>query len=206
MRKPYNLSLPFDETFAWENFIKVLNELKQGETQIFYGFGRRFKFKKLDSKGLVLVTSQSLTEPEEIEVEKQRKFEKVFMSSILKETNRHLHTYVKSDTRHPDWAKQIYRCTHPDCKHYIQAQFIIGKRASCAACGEPFIIPREQIKNAKLVGFCCSKAKKAKVFRVAEKAISESAFNLISLNEPEEVTEVKLETPEEIEKFLKGVE
>lgn len=168
----YNLSLPFDDLYAWENFIKLLVKQRSGQTLVFYGFGRRLGFRRL-TEGKVAILSQSLTEPETVETTKQRCFEKVFMKEILKDTNKHLHIYERSATKNPDWAKQIYLCVDPDCRHYCQAQFILGKRARCHKCQEPFVIEREKITKFAVTGLCCSKSKKAQAFKKAQEILVE---------------------------------
>jgi len=185
----YNLSLPFDETYAWENFLKLVQELKESETLTFYGFGRKIKFKKLNNSR-VLVTGVSLSEPEEINLNKQRKFEKVFMTEALKDPNRHLHSYERIERRHPDWTKQIYRCTASDCRHYCQAQFIINKNALCLTCGKICKIDRTQLKrqNKKLTGLCCSKSIRARIHQNASKIIRELEPSVLE----SEVTESKI--------------
>jgi adenylate kinase family enzyme len=173
--KPYNLHLPFTETYAWENFLELVGKLKQAESMVFFGFGRKIKIQRIYHK--FLITSSSLNEVEELDLSKQQKFERVFMSSILKDPNRHFHRFEKSPSRNPDWKKQIFKCIDPDCRHYTQAQFILNKRAACARCGELFIVEKAQIKNKSLVGLCCAKSKKARTLKeVASVLASELPF------------------------------
>lgn len=166
------LSLPFDELFAWRNFIKVLDKIKQGESLTFYDFGKKFKFTKLWGNR-VSICSYRLDETEDLNHSKQVSFEKTFMASVLKQTEVHLHVYEKSPTRNSDWRKQIYRCTDPDCRHYAPARDILGKRARCCECKKETIIEKSQIKNARIVGLCCEKSKKGEAYRAAQTAVQD---------------------------------
>lgn len=202
--KAYNLAFPFDETYAWENFIIVVQNLKQAERVVFYGFNRKLTFYKIGTGpfGKVLITSQSLSEPEEQELNNQNRFEKVFMSAILKDANKHLHTYEKSATRNPDWRKQRFRCIDPDCRHYDAAAFIVGKRAKCHKCGEPIIVEKEQIRNAAIVGLCCSKSKKAKVVKTAASVLDD----LFTEQHFKEISEAQTESHEGMLKLVEDEE
>lgn len=183
MRYKDQLQLPFDPTFAWRNFIKVLEKIQPGETLTFYDFGKKFKFTKLWGNRVSIVSSH-LDEAEDINNERQVSFEKTFMASVLKKTEIHLHVYEKSPTRNSDWRKQIYRCTDPDCRSYFPARDILGKRARCAECKKEIIIERSQIKNARIVGLCCEKSKKGDAFRAAQAAVEDlGLFKGVELDE-----------------------
>lgn len=165
--------LPFDELFAWRNFIKVLERLKQGESLVFYDFSKKFRFTMLRKQTVSIVTLK-LNEAEEQNLSQQQIFERTFMASVLKQGNiKHTHSYEKSPTRNPDWKKQIFKCTNPDCRHYAMARDILGKRAGCANCGEELVIDKSQIRNAKIVGLCCAKSKAGEAYRNAKKAVRE---------------------------------
>ena len=78
-----------------------------------------------------------------------------------------IHIYERSVTNHT-----IYRCTHPDCKHYQKREYLIGKRAECPKCHEFFIISKSDLKAGQakagkrvLTCFLCGKSPKAKVQR-----------------------------------------
>lgn len=67
---------------------------------------------------------------------------------------------------------EIYRCIHPDCRHYDRREFLIGKRAICCKCFQPFIIPKNQLKvgqrkpgRKQLVCFGCTKSPSANAFK-----------------------------------------
>lgn len=55
---------------------------------------------------------------------------------------KHLHTYkmVPHKTR-----TDLYMCTDAHCSHTINAQYLEGKAAACANCGEEFAIFKEQL-------------------------------------------------------------
>lgn len=191
----YNLSLPFTETYAWEQFIEVCKKLKQSQKVVFYGFGKKIKVVKLYHERC-LISNLNLSEPEELDLNKQRRFERVFMNAIMKDKHQgHVHVYERSENINPNWIKQVYRCIDPDCSHYTQAQFIIGKRALCAVCKEPMVIEKAQLRNKKVVGLCCSKSKRAKAFQTAAKVTEEleifQNFKLEEINEPDLSTQTE---------------
>jgi len=108
------------------------------------------------------------------------------MSAIEKPIHRHTyHIYQRSKTN-----INVYRCTDPDCMHYIPREFIIGKRAECPKCRELFIIKPEDVKAGQkkagkkdLICFGCSKSPKAKVQKHVEEQL-EAIFE--QQKEPEE--------------------
>lgn len=75
--------------------------------------------------------------------------------------NHPLHIYERSKT-----SKKVYRCLHPDCHHYNFAALLLGKRAECAKCKEPFILDAKQLKNKLPVCEFCSRSAKSKVLNV----------------------------------------
>lgn len=85
------------------------------------------------------------------------------MSAI--EKDKHLHIYQRSVDN-----KEVYRCIHPDCPHYQRRAYLVGKRAECPKCHQPFIIQQVDVKAGQvkpgkknLVCFNCSKSPKAAV-------------------------------------------
>ena len=88
---------------------------------------------------------------------------------------KHLHIYVRSSTN-----RNIYRCTHPDCSHYHQKAFLLGKRASCYFCHDPFILSKEQLRN-KIPR--CDFCKKGSKLKKVESNLEELISNLTQENE-----------------------
>jgi len=153
--------LPFDDFYAWRELIKSLRALHRGERFVFYGVGKKIQFTRLNNTRVQIVTEWLITGLP------TPSFEVTFMAAVLKDTHKHLHIYEKSATRQEDWKKQIYRCIDPDCKTYYKAEQIIGKRARCHECKSEIIIEKSQVRNAVIVGLCCSKSLKAIRFRNA---------------------------------------
>ena len=55
----------------------------------------------------------------------------------------HLHIY-----RRLKGSKDIYVCDHPDCTHQRTKEYIVGKRATCPYCHEPYILDRRILRLA----------------------------------------------------------
>lgn len=70
------------------------------------------------------------------------------------EGGKHLHLYERSKTN-----RNVYRCVDPDCTHYHQRAYLIGKRALCY-CGSPFILTAMQLRNARPVCPKCARNRK----------------------------------------------
>lgn len=185
----YQSHLDFDETYAWVNFVKTLINAKQGEKFTWYGFEKRkIVFVKVD-KWNVLILSQPLTLKGEVHYESNiRFFEVEVMSHATIE--KHLHIYERSNSVNPDKHKQVYRCTDPDCNHYTQAQYILGKRVKCSKCRQPFVTYKEQFQknNKRLVCELCSKLKRATVLKESTDIIHE-IFKDIDKDEAKEDAE-----------------
>lgn len=165
----YQAVLPFDEAYAWTNLIKQLKKLNIGQKISYYGFkGRKIILKRVSSQ-LLNITSYSLTAlKSNIEYDNGLKFIEVeFMSTVLKPNTKHIHTYIKSRTKNANWKNQIYKCADPNCSHYQQAEFIIGKTVLCE-CGETTIASYEQIRhrNRKLTCLMCSKSPKKEAVKL----------------------------------------
>lgn len=189
--------LPFDDLYAWERLIQVLKLQTKGERFVFYGLGKKITFIR-EANMRVSITTDSMafgfTKPS---------FEVTFMAAVLKDANRHLHTYEKSATRNSNWKLQIYRCIDPDCRHYEQAEKIIGKRARCHECKGEIIITKDQIKNKIIVGMCCSKSITAVKFRAAKIAIADvlTAAGISEVTEAVAENEEPLPEPIDILEF-----
>jgi len=37
----------------------------------------------------------------------------------------------------------VYRCTLPDCAHYVPETLVVGKKAICWRCGEEFVLRKD---------------------------------------------------------------
>ena len=70
---------------------------------------------------------------------------------------KHLHEYMRSSG-----SKNIYRCTDPDCTHYQQKEFLLGKRARCGKCKNEMILTKDQLKNRVPSCMNCSKSRASK--------------------------------------------
>jgi hypothetical protein len=71
----------------------------------------------------------------------------------------HIHTFARSRKN-----KDIYKCIHPDCTHYTDREYLVGKRALCGKCASEFILDRVQLKNALPVCLNCTKSARGKKF------------------------------------------
>ena len=70
---------------------------------------------------------------------------------------KHIHEYERSKTN-----KNVYRCVAPDCSHYHSREYLLGKRARCGKCKEPFLLDRFQLINKIPVCSRCTRSKKGK--------------------------------------------
>jgi len=111
------------------------------------------------------------------------------MSAVENHIEKHdLHIYERSVSN-----IEIYRCTHPDCSHYIKREFLIGKRAECCKCHQSFIIPKSQLKAGQkkpgrknLVCFTCTKSPKA----IVQQQVVETLTGIFDKQEDEEIKQV----------------
>lgn len=62
----------------------------------------------------------------------------------------HIHKY-----RRRKYNKLYYYCIHPECSHTIHRDLLLGKRAICNRCEEPFIINSTSLQRVK--PWCCNK-------------------------------------------------
>lgn len=90
-----------------------------------------------------------------------------------------LHEYVKSK-----YNKEVYRCAHPRCSHFIKKDFLVGKESICHKCKSPFILTLEQLRNKYTVCLACSKSPKALEFKNAQELVK-NVFDVLDL--PDEV-------------------
>ncbi|SRR6266498_2737814 len=100
----------------------------------------------------------------------------------------HLHEYQRSVS-----SIEIYRCMHPDCNHYTRREFIVGKRALCHKCKQPFIMTQKQLKAGQKVRgilhptcIFCSKSKKAKTLTNIEEILEKEVFSSSNIEENKE--------------------
>lgn len=74
----------------------------------------------------------------------------------------HIHTYERSIR-----SKNTYRCIDPECSHFHTAEFLIGKKALCAKCHQPFLLERWMLigKMSVKTPLClsCGNSKKARM-------------------------------------------
>ena len=60
---------------------------------------------------------------------------------------KHVHRYSRSTLGRNKWP--IFKCSLPDCSHYISAELIDGKFSICHRCGERFVITKALAVLAK---------------------------------------------------------
>ena len=97
------------------------------------------------------------------------------MPDIEKPFTHILHTYMRSEV-----SKEVYRCIHPDCKHYHRRAFLIGKRAECHKCHESFILTKSKLRCKYPVCDTCSKSPKAKELILAQELVAKGLFESIT--------------------------
>jgi len=78
----------------------------------------------------------------------------------------HIHEYIRSAT-----SKVIYKCVHPDCTHYHQKEYLIGKRALCGECKNPFLLTKLQLKNKKPRCEFCKDTPEARALKAANEGL-----------------------------------
>jgi formylmethanofuran dehydrogenase subunit E len=89
------------------------------------------------------------------------------MSAIQKFTHP-IHEYERSK-----YNKEVYRCVHPECTHFSRKGFLVGKRATCSKCKNPFILSLAQLRNKKPVCDYCCKSPKAAELREAKELVNQ---------------------------------
>ncbi len=55
---------------------------------------------------------------------------------------KHFHIYQRIKNR-----PTYFRCIHPDCKHYLEKELVIGRRAECPYCHDDYVIQRRDLNN-----------------------------------------------------------
>jgi len=53
---------------------------------------------------------------------------------------KHVHKYVRVAMGSRGWT--VYKCSIPDCTHFIQEKLVIGRSTICWRCGSTFIMTR----------------------------------------------------------------
>ncbi len=66
-------------------------------------------------------------------------------------TNNHQHSYKR--VRGKD---NTYRCLDPHCSHFVTSEFLEGKAAACASCGEEFVISSKQLQLKRVLLKCAN--------------------------------------------------
>lgn len=84
----------------------------------------------------------------------------------------HTHSYIRWKVRvgHKSFDKKIgiepaYRCSHPDCSHYMVRSALFGKRSACPECGTEFKLDSDALKRVKPLCLNCRGTKEGKRFR-----------------------------------------
>lgn len=84
----------------------------------------------------------------------------------------HIHRYIRAVGRktksNSDSAMiNYYRCTDPDCTHYLPVSLVLGKRSICNRCGAEFILP-SAVRNLTNRPHCkkCTRAKKLTLTKI----------------------------------------
>jgi predicted RNA-binding Zn-ribbon protein involved in translation (DUF1610 family) len=60
---------------------------------------------------------------------------------------KHIHQYKRADLG-VNKEYIVYRCTLPDCGHYLVPKLVEGKESLCPRCGEVFIIEKSHLSLA----------------------------------------------------------
>lgn len=74
---------------------------------------------------------------------------------------RHIHTY-KRNKKLPN----IYQCAHPECSHYVDKKWLVGKKSMCT-CGNEFILTTVKLRNAQPRCDLCSSSRRSRDFQKA---------------------------------------
>ena len=62
---------------------------------------------------------------------------------------KHIHKYERTEIGNKGWV--VYRCTLPDCSHYLpSAQMMVGKESICWGVCESTVIYSQEDYNQKL--------------------------------------------------------
>jgi len=96
---------------------------------------------------------------------------------------KHIHTY-RRNKRVPNY----YQCAHPECSHYIDKKWIVGKRSLCT-CGNEFILTTSKLRNAQPKCDLCSKSRVAKNFQKASSIMDLVLENEMMQKKKEDINE-----------------
>lgn len=175
--KPWQAVLHFDDLFAFKALIKQIRHLAINEEMSYYGFlERKVKIRRITSMRYLLTSLSIGALEHSIHYDNGLKFREVeFMSTVLKPITKHTHSYQKTNSKSDTWDAQFYKCTAPDCRHYIKAEFIEGKRCECVKCRSSFIVSKQQLwqRNKFLICLMCSKSPKKETATVVSAAFSD---------------------------------
>lgn len=86
---------------------------------------------------------------------------------------KHLHSYAAVKGR-----KNTYMCTDPECTHFTQREFLLGKKSLCPKCFEPFILTFESFKRKVVICDFCGSSESAKKLRKIKQNIEKISANL----------------------------
>ena len=63
---------------------------------------------------------------------------------------KHIHRYQRANIAKAQGKKyEVYRCSLPDCNHYLVPELVAGKKSICWRCGDPFVITTNLLRLAK---------------------------------------------------------
>lgn len=86
----------------------------------------------------------------------------------------HLHTYVRFKAKSGpgrSYKNKVFRCDHPNCTCFNEVELVIGKECSCSACGQPYVMNREQARRVRPTCLDCSNTQEARKHRAAASAM-----------------------------------
>lgn len=192
-RKLWQNPLPFSLDYTFSKAAEHLEKAAIGENLVLFVVGRRISFTKIKKDTIQSTSELFSTIGKRITYENNiRIFETEFMSKVAEPIEKHLHVYERSLTRNKRKEAQRYRCVDPDCKHYIEVQYIIGKRIGCFRCHKPCLADRMQcVRNNKILTCIeCSNKKQAAVIGNARNVVE---MVLENVNFDEVVTATSVE-------------
>ena len=71
---------------------------------------------------------------------------------------KHVHRYQRTNIAKQQGKKyEVYRCSLPDCNHYLVPELVVGKKSVCWRCGETFILVADLARLAKPHCKACTK-------------------------------------------------
>ena len=79
---------------------------------------------------------------------------------------KHVHSYiqVKGD-------RDLFMCNDPNCSHYTNRKFVIGKRSSCPKCGRYLILDWDALRRVRPLCRYCRRTKEAEELNRAQNII-----------------------------------